>query len=160
MRNACDSSQTETTTLVFDPVNMCETRTETTTELTFPIEMTLAKTETDISFTEANPDLCCQQFGQGEQSFAGACSTAESLISTANIWDGAQCEQVDMNLIQYILPMAGDLVSSEMVETRSVIDEDNCIICNVNEDVAYTYDECTLMCQSATTTQTICTYTD
>ena len=66
MRNACDSSQTETTTLVFDQVNMCETRTETTTELTFPIEMTLAKTETDISFTAANPDLCCQQFGQGE----------------------------------------------------------------------------------------------
>ena len=65
-----------------------------------------------------------------------------------------------MTLVEYTLPTAGDVVSTAMNEFRSVIAEDNCIICNVNEDVAYTYDECTLMCQSATTTQTICTYTD
>ena len=48
MMNACDSSQVEATTIVYDPLNMCRSRTETITEFTFPIAMTQAKTETDV----------------------------------------------------------------------------------------------------------------
>ena len=67
---------------------------------------------------------------------------------------------MDEIFIEYNLPMAGDNVSSDIIVSRSVVAENNCILCNLNEDVAYTYDECTLMCQSVTTSQTICTYTD
>ena len=51
-----------------------------------------------------------------------------------------------MNLIEYTLPMAGNVVFTETVESRTLITEDDCIICNEDVDVAYTYDECTLMC--------------
>ena len=69
MEDACDiRSFAFPSELVYDDINMCRTKTVARTEYFLQDAMSLVKTEDYETFSAENNDICCQAFGNGEDS--------------------------------------------------------------------------------------------
>lgn len=77
--------------------------------------MTIVKTEEEELFTPESRDLCCQAYGNGDNSLVGAClSDIAEVISSELIYDDINmCRTRIVTKIDFTLPVAMTIVRSE-----------------------------------------------
>ena len=74
MEDACDIRvNVLPSELLYDDINMCRTKMVTRTEYFLQDAMSLVGTDDSETFSIENDDVCCQAFGNGQDSLQEAC---------------------------------------------------------------------------------------